>query len=63
MEEFTFEENLYVASAISIRIRALNKTISASRSIGLDTKSLREIRASLLSAYWKLTGVDYCVNH
>lgn len=63
MEEFTFEENLSVSSAISIRIRDLNKTIEASRSIGLDTKCLREIRASLLSAYWKLTGVDYCVNH
>lgn len=63
MEEFTFEENLVVASAVSTRIRYLNKTINCCRPLGLDTKTLREIRASLLSAYWKLTGVDYCVNH
>lgn len=63
MEEFTFEENLAVASAISTRIRDLSKTINDCRPLGLDTKTIREIRANLLSAYWKLTGVDYCLNH
>lgn len=63
MEEFTFEENLAVASAISTRIRELCKTIDGCRPLGLDTKALREIRDSLLSAYWKLTGIDFDTLH
>lgn len=63
MEEFTFEEEMAVASVLSTRIRELSKTINGCRPLGLDTKDLRDIRASLFSAYRKLTGVDYCVNH
>lgn len=63
MEQFTFEENLAVSSAISTRIRDLSKCIDDCRTSHIDTTTLQEIRVNLLSAYWKLTGVDYCVNH
>lgn len=61
--EFTFEENLAVSSAISTRIRDLSKCINDCRTSDIDTTTLQQIRVNLLSAYWKLTGVDYCVNH
>lgn len=63
MELFTFEEKVVVASAISIRIRVLNKTINDCLPLGIDVRTLCEIRSSLLSVYKKLTGVDYSVNH
>ena len=63
MEVFTFEEKVVVASAISIRIRDLNNTISDCLPLGIDVRTLCEVRSSLLSVYKKLTGVDYSVNH
>lgn len=63
MEVFTFEEKVVVASAISIRIRDLNNTINDCLPLGIDVRTLCEVRSSLLSVYKKLTGVDYSVNH
>lgn len=63
MEEFTFEEKAVLASAVSIRIRDLSKTINDCLPLGIDIRNLSEIRVSLLSVYRKLTGVDYSVNH
>lgn len=63
MEEFTFEEKAVVASAVSIRIRDLSKTINDCLPLGIDVRTLCEVRLSLLSVYQKLTGVDYSVNH
>ena len=63
MEVFTFEEKVVVVSAISIRIRDLNNTINDCLPLGIDVRTLCEVRSSLLSVYKKLTGVEYSVNH
>ena len=63
MEVFTFEEKVAVASAISFRICDLNNTINDCLPLGIDVRTLCEVRSSLLSVYKKLTGVDYSVNH
>ena len=57
--KLTFEEELAVSSAVSLRIRDLSKTIADCRPLGLDTSVLKEIRDNLLVAYFKLTGIDY----
>lgn len=57
--ELTFEEELAVTSAISLRIRDLSQTIDDCRTPGLDTSTLKEIRDNLLVAFRKLTGVDF----
>lgn len=56
---FTFEEELAVTNAVSLRIRSVSETIEQCRSLGLDTHVLFEIRETLMSAYRKLSGVDY----
>lgn len=63
MEQFTFEEKAVLASAVSIRIRDLSKTINDCLPLGIDVRNLCEVRASLFLVYKKLTGVDYSVNH
>ena len=63
MDELTFEDKVVAASAISFRICALNKTINDCVPLGIDVRSLCEIRASLMSVYKKMIGVDYSVNH
>ena len=57
--KLTFEEELAVSSAISLRIRDLSQTIDDCRPLGLDTSVLRNVRDNLLVAYRKLTGVDF----
>lgn len=57
--KLTFEEELAVSSAVSVRIRDLSQTIEDCRPLGLDTSVLEKVRASLLVAYRKLTGVEY----
>lgn len=62
-ELFTFEEKMAVSSAISIRIRSLSKVIYDCRSSDIDTTTLQEKRVFLLSAFWKLIGVDSSIDH
>lgn len=63
MDKLSFEDKVVAASAISFRICSLNKTIDDCVPFGIDVRSLCVIRASLMSVYKKLTGVDYSVNH
>lgn len=57
--KLTFDEELAVSSAISLRIRDLSQTIDYCRPLGLDTSVLKELRDNLLFAYRKLTGVKF----
>lgn len=63
MDEFTFDEKVVVASAISFRIHGLTKIIDDCLPLGIDVRSLCEFRSSLMSVYKKLTGVEHSVNH
>ncbi len=54
--KLTFEEELAVSSAVSLRIRELSQTIDDCSPLGLDTSVLEKVRANLLAAYLKLTG-------
>ena len=57
--KLNFDEELAVANAISLRIRSVSETIDQARALRLDVHVLCEIRETLMSAYRKLTGVDY----
>lgn len=57
--ELTFDEELAVSTAISLRIRDLTQSIEDCRPLGLDSHALREVRDTLKVAYRKLVGVDY----
>ena len=57
--ELTFEEELAVSSAISLRIRDLSQTITDCKSLDLDTSVLKGVRDNLLFAYRKFTGVEF----
>lgn len=57
--KLTFDEEIAVASAISLRILDLNKTISDCAPLGLDAKVLIDLRDSLQEAYRKFTGVEF----
>lgn len=57
--KLTFDEEIAVTSAIISRIRVYSDSIDSCRPLGLDTHVLRQMRQTLLSAYRKLTGVDF----
>ena len=57
--KLTFEEELAVSSAVSLRIRELSQTIHDCEPLGLDTSVLKEVCDNLLVAYRKLTGVEF----
>lgn len=57
--KLTFEEELAVSSAVSLRIRDLSQTIDDCHTLGVDTSVLKDVRDNLLVAYRKLTGVEY----
>ena len=60
--KLTFEEELAVSSAVSLRIHDLSQVIDDCRPLGLDTSVLKEVRDTLLVAYRKLTGIEFnCV--
>lgn len=59
----TFEEELAVSNAVSLRIRSVSETIDQARALRLDVHVLCEIRQTLLDAYRKITGVDYKLNN
>ena len=61
--QLTFEEELAVSSAVSLRIRDLSQTIEDCHTLGVDTSVLKNVRDNLLAAYRKLTGVDYSKMH
>ena len=57
--KLTFDEELAVASAISLKIRDLTENIEQCRPLGLDSHVLVQIRESLMSSYRKIVGVAY----
>lgn len=59
MAALTFDEELAVSSAVSLRILDLSKTIEDCQPLGLHTDTLCKVRDTLMVAYRKLTGVDY----
>lgn len=55
----TFEEEIAVTSAITLRVLVLSKIIQDCRTLGQDVVVLETSLASLKSAFRKITGVDF----